>query len=561
MNYVESLKMGGVPAFQIPCIKGKGEPTTATEGDVGCFYMDTNTGNLYKCTAVKDGVYTWVRVGGGSAGGSGYYSTTREEVGKAHDDINAEYIWGLYDALMAEHPDKVQKKEHTNNDGTFTNYEYVISTGEYSTEGLYATAYGCNPHIKKPKYLVLSGIHGTERKTTLSTYRFVRDVLSGHNVPPAFGEGAILSVMPVGTPSAFDAFTRQSGNAVDINRNFDINWVEDDRKDENGNAYTYGESAGSEKETQAIANWLAANSDAELFIDFHNSGQLNEKVVVMGLPDNSISDMARKIALRGVDRVIPFWRDVIGYPTTVLANGTTDTDGDGNKIEERDVIFSYSASVDVGGMAFNYAQSVLGIRSIGIEAVVYYGDYYEYKANETSYQPEVIAMGAEALGNILIEFYAQSCEVMAMSEINDNLAVLAKSASFRTESGTIVLEEDMLAASSGSFFTYKIECSNGAKMLDFHADSDTLAAIKGSSDNFYVASILGNCFAPGIANHHKNQRSYISMMKETVINSSGDTAWRLTDTGGTVTNTDGCQVSITALKAGKYNWTAYYWNE
>lgn len=493
-------------------------------------------------------------------GASIYYHTKREEIGVSHENINTAYIWGLYDALMAEHPDKVQKKEHTNNDGTFTNYEYVISTGEYSTEGLYATAYGCDPHIKKPKYLVLNAIHGTERKTTLSTYRFIRDVLSGHNVPPAFREGAILSVMPVGTPSAFDAFTRPNGGSVDINRNFDWEWEEGQGTD-GATSFTNGDSAASEKETQAIANWLADNKDAELFIDFHNSGQLNEKAVVLSLPDNSISDMARKVALRGVDRVIPFWRDVIGYPTTVVAKGRTDTDGDGNKIEERDVIFSYSATTEGAGMAFAYAQGVLGIRSIGIEAVVYYGDYYEYKENETSYQPEVIAMGAEALGNILIEFYAQSCEVMAMSEISDNLAVLAKSASFRTESGTIVLEEDMLAASSGSLFTYKIECSNGAKMLDFHADSDTLAAIKESSDNFYVASILGNCFAPGIANHYKNQRSYISMMKETVINSSGDTAWRLIDNGTTVTNTDGCQVPITALKAGTYHWTAYYWNE
>lgn len=65
MNYVESLKIGGVPAFQIPCIKRKGEPTTETEGDVGCFYMDTDTGKVYKCTAAANGVYTWEVFGGG----------------------------------------------------------------------------------------------------------------------------------------------------------------------------------------------------------------------------------------------------------------------------------------------------------------------------------------------------------------------------------------------------------------------------------------------------------------------------------------------------------------
>ena len=59
MNYVESFNLLGLEAKQIPCIKGEGAPTTATEGAVGCFYMDTTTSTLYKCTAVLDGVYTW----------------------------------------------------------------------------------------------------------------------------------------------------------------------------------------------------------------------------------------------------------------------------------------------------------------------------------------------------------------------------------------------------------------------------------------------------------------------------------------------------------------------
>lgn len=59
MNYVESLNLFGVPAKEIPCILGDSAPTAKTEGAVGCLYMDTNTGNLYKCTASEDGVYTW----------------------------------------------------------------------------------------------------------------------------------------------------------------------------------------------------------------------------------------------------------------------------------------------------------------------------------------------------------------------------------------------------------------------------------------------------------------------------------------------------------------------
>lgn len=66
MNYVESFDLFGVPAKQISSITGSGAPTTTTEGAVGCLYMDTGTGDLYKCTAAVDGVYTWVEAGNGS---------------------------------------------------------------------------------------------------------------------------------------------------------------------------------------------------------------------------------------------------------------------------------------------------------------------------------------------------------------------------------------------------------------------------------------------------------------------------------------------------------------
>lgn len=50
-------------------ITGKGAPTNKTEGNVGRLYMNTDTGALYKCTAVANGVYTWAP---GESGGGGY---------------------------------------------------------------------------------------------------------------------------------------------------------------------------------------------------------------------------------------------------------------------------------------------------------------------------------------------------------------------------------------------------------------------------------------------------------------------------------------------------------
>lgn len=60
MNFIKSFNLLGVEAQQIPCITGEGVPTTATEGAIGCFYMDTTSGEVYKCTNVANGIYTWV---------------------------------------------------------------------------------------------------------------------------------------------------------------------------------------------------------------------------------------------------------------------------------------------------------------------------------------------------------------------------------------------------------------------------------------------------------------------------------------------------------------------
>ena len=69
MNFVEHLKLYGVEAKEIPCIKGNGAPSSSTEGGVGSFYMDISTGDVYKCTAKSGSTYTWVTLSSGSGGG------------------------------------------------------------------------------------------------------------------------------------------------------------------------------------------------------------------------------------------------------------------------------------------------------------------------------------------------------------------------------------------------------------------------------------------------------------------------------------------------------------
>ena len=82
MNYVKSLNLFGVEAKEIPCITDSGVPTNSTVGDVGMFYMDTDTGDVYKCVAVNGNAYTWEPMESGNASSGGNVDYGEENAGK-----------------------------------------------------------------------------------------------------------------------------------------------------------------------------------------------------------------------------------------------------------------------------------------------------------------------------------------------------------------------------------------------------------------------------------------------------------------------------------------------
>lgn len=251
---------------------------------------------------------------------------------------------------------------------------YEFSTGEYNAEGKRGIV---DKDIKKPVILIMAGIHGNEKAGTLSVYKFFKDLCEKKNIPAYIPEGTIFKVVPVVNPNGYDAKKRDNRNlneanvGVDLNRNFSYNWAP--AADTKNN---YGTEAESEKETKAIKNWLLDNATADLFIDVHNSGNANEVAMVVGLNDEK-TKKAKKIALQGLDRVIPYWKDVLKY--------------------SEDSIFSYSSFVDETGGCVYYASQTLGIPSIALELSSMQNGSTEVLSEET------IAAGAEALGNILME--------------------------------------------------------------------------------------------------------------------------------------------------------------
>ena len=485
-----------------------------------------------------------------------YYSTNREEVEVSHENLNADYIFGLYDALVAEHPGKVKKNAVHNNDGSFTNYEYVISTGDYSDDGVYELRDG-DDGIKKPKYLVMSGIDGTERLNVFSTYRFVRDILRGHNVPQFFKEDAVVHVLPVGSPWGFTKWDRYNENRVHVHLNFDCEWVHREGTGANNTEWTSGDYAASEKETQAITKWLNDNADADLYITYHNSSGINEIAIILGDSSNYETDMAKKIAMRGVSKVIPFWKNAIGYPTRFEGVPCPVFNEVTGKYEygyaDLDTIFSYSANTRVGGTDILYAQEKLGIPSLAIETPVYYGNYADYEAaGKAVYNAEAIAAGAEVLGNILIEYYEQSVISEVNRKMDSKLNKILQGISFRIEKGSFTP-----SANTNVFTTTDIPA--GAKMIEIVLQGEQpipyaspyvtvhyLLAIEALQNG--AVSYAGK---GALVDYYVNASSGYKREIDTFDNTNGFTV--------TMSNTGSI---IATFGAGKtYNWTAYYWDE
>lgn len=57
--YHKNLNINGTDYPIAVNIAGAGAPTASTAAEVGMFYMDTDTGDVYKCTAVSGSTYTW----------------------------------------------------------------------------------------------------------------------------------------------------------------------------------------------------------------------------------------------------------------------------------------------------------------------------------------------------------------------------------------------------------------------------------------------------------------------------------------------------------------------
>lgn len=129
-----------------------------------------------------------------------------------------------------------------------------------------------NQRTNMPKIVIVAGQHGTEKSNVYGLYYFVSNLLNKWNESPVLEylrNHVEIMIIPVLNTYGFDHFAYKNANGVNLNRNYDANWVllADTTSDQYGGAAPFDQ-----PETQIVRDLLLDNDDASLVIDFHTNG-------------------------------------------------------------------------------------------------------------------------------------------------------------------------------------------------------------------------------------------------------------------------------------------------
>lgn len=284
-------------------------------------------------------------------------------------------VYELYNALVDAYPDYVTRNKIGANSLGTDIYEYVFTNGDYNN---------CTTHLRyrddvylRPTILITAGVHGYERSAVMATYSFAKDLCSQVGVLKSVRNKFCIKIIPIVTPYSFDNDSRVNENGVNIARNCDINW-----KLTNVNSDNYGgASAADQAETQALQNWINANSHAFLLIDHHNSGYEHEVSYLAG--DAKVMGMAelQRRFFESTDSLVEYW-------TMELELNSPYT------------IFAYTGFLDgfkTMATHYNYASNI-GVQGVCLETS------WNQNGNFGLHSPETIGIGAEVLGNFILQF-------------------------------------------------------------------------------------------------------------------------------------------------------------
>ena len=290
----------------------------------------------------------------------GYLSTSYYESDDAQTVVtNYDTLISMYDALVSANPNYIAKNALTH--GDFTNYEYVFSMGDRNSGNGQRSK---DASFEKPLVLVMAGTHGHERCSIMGLYLFAKALCESPELSP-LRNGLTIKMIPVVCPSGYNNNSRDNANGVNINRNFNANWV---LTPDDGMNYS-GASPADQDETQVVQDWMSANTDAVISIDWHNSAYTNEICYFATCIADGFAVNAKKGYFYGLDRITSHW---------INDRGITDST----------TIYGYTGVDHANGTSYAFAQS------INLK-----GCLYETSWNVGSYgkdTPETIGVNAEA---------------------------------------------------------------------------------------------------------------------------------------------------------------------
>ncbi len=191
----------------------------------------------------------------------GYYQAN-EQIAWNPTERTVDDIYGIYDALVTAYPNNVTKESlGKDQSGTYDIYKYTFKPE-------YPEAQHNNKHL--PKMVLVSGIHGLERWSIYALAQLMKNIYTdttGNEILEYFKYNVEFVIIHLANHWGYIQSTRWNSRGVNINRNFDYNWVSSGTaaftKDYEGTA------AFSEVETQYIKKVLYENLDAIGVIDCH----------------------------------------------------------------------------------------------------------------------------------------------------------------------------------------------------------------------------------------------------------------------------------------------------
>ena len=285
---------------------------------------------------------------------------------------NISQLYSLYDELSEKYPNYV-KKNVLGNDGVGNELiEYTFGGKNYND--FPQAPRTKDSIIEKPIILITSGVHGEEKSAIVSAYKFLKDLTENKNsCLSELRERVIIKIIPFVCPSAYNENTRKNHNGVDIARNFSYNWVSISNPSNN---YS-GEYPADQLETQIVEKWIADNKTSLVFIDFHNSGYENEVTYFACTTGTEYEKELKTCYFKAINKVGAYWRNEYKLPEGIN--------------------LGYTGHFD------NLASPQMFAHSIGLKSISFESSWQQKYANDKLHGTISNAMGADYLGNFLIE--------------------------------------------------------------------------------------------------------------------------------------------------------------